>query len=174
MIRVWKRPLQPDALIDYCVGIRSSGDVLKNCGFRSAGGDLFWLIRKRFEILEGKFPLLWGRNVSCYMCLVFLQGITKVPSTGFPAERSDSFSTPDTLARIVFQMSQWLVSIPECFKILCSVSQLFIHVSTLGNTTLHFTVQNLVLPVNQINAGREMRESGKPSEELLWESDDVQ
>lgn len=35
-----------------------------------------------------------------------LLDITRVPSTSIPAERSDSFSTQDTLARHVFQVPQ--------------------------------------------------------------------
>ena len=56
-----------------------------------------------------------SRKYQCVHVFALLPGFTGIPSTSLPAERSDSPSTQDTLARGVFQVPQWLVSVSSVF-----------------------------------------------------------
>lgn len=58
-----------------------------------------------------KRNVLGSQLVICVLLFHLVLGITAVPSTGLPAERSDSLSTQDTVARSLFQVPQRLVSI---------------------------------------------------------------
>lgn len=124
-----------DQVIDGMTGVHSS-----------AGGNCFWL-RNSFE--NSKLHLFYDTfNVSPYIytCLYFIcSGFTRVPSTGFPAERSDSLSTQDTLARSVFQVPQWLVCIVFYIGVSFgqSVSSSSIWLFKLRISTLCITINNI-------------------------------
>lgn len=84
---------------NYCVGIR-------------------WLMlwKSVFIILLEAigYAAIVLKKINRFMCMFgfyLLLGSTRVPSTCFPAERSDSLSTKDSLARSIFQVPQWLVSV---------------------------------------------------------------
>lgn len=46
------------------------------------------------------------KKKKAYVCLDLLLGVTRIPSTGFPAERSDPLSAQGALARGIFQVPQ--------------------------------------------------------------------
>lgn len=75
-----------------------------------------WLIgwKDVFTVLQGIICSVYaGRALKNDPVLIFflLTGLTRVPSTGFSAKRSDSPWAQDTLARSFFQVPEWLVSI---------------------------------------------------------------